>query len=241
MKLIADMHCHTIASSHAYSTILENVRVAKEKGLKYIAITDHTGEIPSSPGAWYFHNLQIIPKDIDGVCVLQGIECNVLGKSGEIDIPDLYPGQRLHWVVSSIHDCAWKGSSSLEDCTNAWINVSKNPFVNVIGHSGLVNFKYDYEEVIPIFRDNNKLVEINASSFSVRPGCRDNCKKIAEICKKCGALVIVDSDAHIAKHVGRFDSAVELLREIDFPERLIVNSSVDLFEKYLKEHTNFFG
>jgi len=42
MKFIADTHCHTVASSHAYSTILENVAEAKKKDLKYIAITDHT-------------------------------------------------------------------------------------------------------------------------------------------------------------------------------------------------------
>ena len=240
MKLIADTHCHTIASSHAYSTILENVSYAKKKGLKYLAITDHTGVIPSSPDEWYFHNLQIIPKEIDGVNILKGIESNVLGPSGNVDIPKLYPKQRLNWVVASIHDNAWSGPSDIYSCSDAWINVSKNRLVNVIGHSGLKDFQYDYEEVIPIFRDNHKLVEINASSFKVRPGCRENCKRIAEICKKTNTYVIVDSDAHIAPHVGRFDDAIELLKEIDFPENLIVNASIETFENYLKSYTNFF-
>ena len=39
--IFADMHTHTIFSLHAYSTIEENLRVAKERGLQYIAITDH--------------------------------------------------------------------------------------------------------------------------------------------------------------------------------------------------------
>ena len=241
MKFIADMHCHTVASSHAYSTILENVENAKKKDFKYIAITDHTGDIPASPGPWYFHNLRVLPRVVDGVGVLQGVEGNVTGSSGIVDIPKLMPDQKLDWIIASIHDCAWKGDNDLESCTKAWINVSKNESVNVIGHSGLVNFKYDYETVIPIFRDSHKLVEINASSIFVRPGSRDNCKKIAEICKKCRAYVIVDSDCHFAAHVGRFDPAIEILKEVDFPEELIVNANLETFESYLKKYTNFFN
>lgn len=240
MKFIADTHCHTVASSHAYSTIIENAAEAKRKGLKFMAVTDHTGVIPNSPDCWYFQNLNVIPKQIDGVNILKGIESNVMGPSGRIDIPEFKKGAELDWVIASIHEIAWQGSKDLESCSMAWVNVSKNPIVNVIGHSGLQNFKYNYEEVIPFFKENNKLVEINASSFKVRQGSYENCKKIAEICKKCGAYVIVDSDAHIANHVGRFDSAVDMLKEIDFPENLIINANLENFEKYLREFTHFY-
>ena len=240
MKIIADTHCHTIASSHAYGTILENAKDAKLRGLKYMAVTDHFGDIPGAPGSWYFHNLKILPKEIEGVRILRGIESNVLGPSGRIDIPEFKPGMELDWVVASIHEIPWVGGSSIEDCTNAWINVAENPVVNVIGHSGLINFKYDYEKVIPIFKKNNKLVEINASSFKVRPGCYDNCKKIAEVCKKYNAYVIVNSDAHFAYDVGNFKDALDLLNEVDFPENLIINANLSLFEQYLEKFTPFF-
>jgi len=241
MKFIADTHCHTVASSHAYSTILENVAEAKKKDLKYIAITDHTGAIPDAPGAWYFQNLIILPKEIDGVKILKCIESNVFGPSGRIDIPEFNERGGLDWVIASIHEVAWSGAKTIENCTKAWLNVAKNPIVNVIGHSGLVNFKYDYEQVIPVFKENHKLIEINASSFSVRRGCYENCKKIAEICKKCEAQVIINSDCHIASHVGRFDDALKLLKEINFPEYLIINANINSFENYLKNYTNFFN
>lgn len=240
MKLIADTHCHTIASSHAYSTILENAAEAKRKGLKFMAITDHVGVIPDTPGCWYFQNLRVLPKEIYGVKILKGIESNVLGPSGRIDIPEFNEGAGLDWVIASIHEIAWAGAKTVENCTKAWINVAKNPVVNVIGHSGLVSFKYDYEQVIPIFKESHKLIEINASSFLVRKGSYDNCKKIAEICKKCSAQVVVNSDCHIATHVGRFDAALDLLREVDFPENLIVNANLDTFESYVKNYTTFF-
>lgn len=31
MKLVGDLHCHTIASVHAYSTLRENITAASEK------------------------------------------------------------------------------------------------------------------------------------------------------------------------------------------------------------------
>ena len=41
MKIIADLHTHTLVSEHAYSTVNEMVQSAKEKGFLALAITDH--------------------------------------------------------------------------------------------------------------------------------------------------------------------------------------------------------
>ncbi len=237
MKIIADTHCHTVASGHAYSTIMENITEAKKQGLYAIAITDHGRTMPNPPGQWYFGNLQILPKSIDGVNILKGIEANVLNSNGDLDLPD---GVNFDWVVASIHDAAYSDNQDIDSCTNAWLNIAKNPKVNVIGHSGLPNYVYDYEKVIPIFGENNKLIEINNSSFAVRKGSNGNCKKIAEVCKKHGVSVIINSDAHFCMQIGKFDKCIKLLEEIDFPEELIINADVSRFKKYLEQHTNFF-
>ena len=50
MKIIADTHVHTIASEHAFSTVLENHAAAKKKGLRFLAVTDHTGKMPGAAG-----------------------------------------------------------------------------------------------------------------------------------------------------------------------------------------------
>ncbi|BED92748.1 MAG: PHP domain-containing protein [Candidatus Paraimprobicoccus trichonymphae] len=236
MRLIADMHCHTIASSHAYSTISENVQEAKKIGLKFLAITDHTGDMPGAPDPWYFDNLKIIPREIDDLVILKGVESNILNNNGEIDVPN----EELEWVVASIHDVAYFGDHTLKDCTNAWLNVAKNPIVNVIGHSGLCDFKYDYKKVIPEFGKNGKLVEINNSSFVIRPKSIENCKQIALLCKEYGVSIIVNSDSHFYTQIGKFDKALELLKDIDFPEKLIINSSYDRFKVYLEKYTKIF-
>ena len=44
---------------------------------------------------------------------------------------------------------------------------------------------------------------------------------------------MVDSDAHVDLDVGDHSIAMELLREVDFPEELVVNSDPEKFKKYL--------
>lgn len=72
MKIVADTHCHTLASTHAYNTLLEMVRYAKQIGLKTIGLTDHGPAMPDGPHEWHFTNLAIWPDIIEGVRVLKG-------------------------------------------------------------------------------------------------------------------------------------------------------------------------
>ena len=41
MEFRLDSHTHTLASGHAYCTLLEMVRAAADRGLELICITDH--------------------------------------------------------------------------------------------------------------------------------------------------------------------------------------------------------
>ena len=199
MKLIADTHTHTTASTHAYSTLQEMVHAAAEKGLFAIGITDHGYSMPGGPGAWYFGNLHSVPKRLENVWVLRGAEANVVDYEGHLDIPeeDL---RRLDWVVASIHSCCMPEGvvPTRELCTRLWLEVAKNPYVNVIGHSGSPDYAYDYEWVIPEFGRNGKLVEINSHSFEVRASYIPNCREIARLCMKYRVPVIVNSDAHFS-------------------------------------------
>lgn len=236
MKIIADTHCHTIASGHAYSTLEENLRVAKERGLYAIAVTDHCLKMDRSPDELHFENLRILPKYVHGVRVLRGVEANVADYKGNLDLTDKILNS-VEWVIASMHPQVLDiNLSNPSICTEAWLDVAKNPRVNVIGHSGQEFFKFDYESVIPEFGKNGKLVEINNSSFNVRPGSKDNCRDIARICKRYSVPIIVNSDSHFSSLIGKFDEALALLKELDFPESLVINSSVENFQNYLSTH-----
>ena len=82
--IIADLHTHTLASTHAYSSLTEMVRAASERGLYAIAITDHGKAMPGSPRDWYFGNLREVPLRYRGVLTLAGMEANVLDFEGRL-------------------------------------------------------------------------------------------------------------------------------------------------------------
>ena len=78
MDIVVDSHTHTIASGHAYSTILENALSAKNKGLKLLCITDHAPEMPGAPHYWHFNNQRILPRFLHDVGILRGQRSNFL-------------------------------------------------------------------------------------------------------------------------------------------------------------------
>ena len=235
-QIIADMHCHTIASTHAYSTVLENVAYAKKQGLKCIAITDHAPGITDAPHYWHFLNLKIIPRMIDDLLVLRGAEVNILDDQGNIDL-DENALRCLDWVNASFHtpSCA---PQNQEYHTRAYLNIARNPYIDVIAHSGTEAFQYDYEKGLKAFKEYGKIVELNNASFRIREGARKNCTEIAKLCKKWEIPVVVDSDAHFAMAVGVVDQVMEMLQEIDFPENLILNLDEACFFGYIKERKN---
>ncbi|MFI3325457.1 MAG: phosphatase [Clostridia bacterium] len=232
-NIIADLHTHTLACTHAYSTAAEMINSAKSKGLYAIGITDHARSMPGAPGVWYFECLDAIPKTENGVRVFKGIELNVIDFDGNTDYENHF---NLDYTIASIHNIQSLDlkNPTIEKCTNAYINLANNPKINIIGHSGTKRFEYDYEKVIPIFGQTNTLVEINSGSFIGRKESIPNCKKIAELCKKHSVPIVVNSDAHYHTDVANFSLALEMLKEIDFPEELIANSSVERLSKYFK-------
>ena len=71
MKAIIDLHTHTIVSGHAYSTVQENIEAAKHAGLKYLGMSEHAPSMPGGPHPFYFQNIYVIPKEVDGLEYLE--------------------------------------------------------------------------------------------------------------------------------------------------------------------------
>ena len=88
MKIIADTHTHTIASTHAYATITEMTAEAAKLGLYAFAVTDHGIDMPGAPQLWYFHNLCAVPSTFMGVRVIKGAEANIAEFDGSLDLPE---------------------------------------------------------------------------------------------------------------------------------------------------------
>lgn len=231
MQYLIDLHMHTIASTHAYSTVHDYIHVAKEKGLKIIAITDHGMALGDSPHRWHFVNLRILPRIIDGVGILRGIEANILNLQGEIDCDDGMYGE-LDLVLAGFHDPALQ-PMDIDRNTEALIATIKNPKVNIISHPGNPKFPIHIMEVAKAAKEYNVALEINNSSFISRKGSDENCRKVAQAVKDCGGMISFGSDSHIAYNVGNFDHCLELIKEVDFPVERIINRSPQALIEFL--------
>lgn len=236
MRTLADLHTHTCASTHAFSTIMENITAAKQRGLELLAVTDHAPGLPDAPHIWHFSTLRQFPREVDGVKLLFGIEGSVLDTQGHIDVPDDVQ-ESLDLVIASIHEPLFP-PHTFDEHTQTWLNVIKNPNIDIIGHSGRPQYTYDIDTVVKAAKEAGVLMEINNHSFVVRKGSAENCKKIAQACKKYGAPIVINSDAHMSFQIGEHETAIKMLEEIDFPEELVMNTSAEKFIKYIEDRKN---
>ncbi len=231
MRLVADLHCHTSASVHAYSTLHENIEAALMKNLKALAVTDHGIGCEDSPSVNYFDNLTSLPEYVKGMRLLRGVEANIMDYEGRLDMPDQVL-EKLDIVIASFHtSCTLPGTR--EQHTRAYIEAARNPYIHIIGHSGSAEFEYDYEKVIPVFKQYQKVVEINAHTFICREKSIKNCIRIAQLCKEYRVPVAVNSDAHSEFEVAECGKAFDMLKKIDFPEELIINVDHGRLCRYL--------
>ena len=225
MKAIIDMHTHTVASGHAYSTLHENVQFAKKHGIKILGISDHGPDMPGGPQLYFFNNLKVVPKEIDGVRVLKGMEANIMDIEGNIDHlePGALPG--LDYLIASLHTVCIQPSTK-EDNTLAILNAMEQEKVKIIGHPDDSRYPLDYEAIVKKAKEKNILLEVNNSSLSpnaFRQGARENIKTYLELCKEHGVRIIMGTDSHICFDIGVFKYAEELIEEINFPKELVIN------------------
>lgn len=232
MKIELDTHTHTIASGHAYSSLNEMAAAASEKGLTHLAITDHGPAMPGGAHLYHFHNLKIVPNYLNGVRILKGIEANIVNYGGELDV-SFETLSLLDIVIASFHPPCL-GASNVNRTTDGLIKVIENPYIDIIGHPDDSRYRFDVKNVVEAAKEHKVLLEVNNSSLlptSFRENCREGYIKLLEVCAAESLPIVMGSDAHHTSAVGQFDMALGLLKEIGFPEELIMNrSAVELFK-----------
>lgn len=228
------MHCHTIASGHAYSTVNEMTLAAARKGLSMVAVTDHAPSLPGSSNLFYFYNLWVLPEKLNGIWLLPGVELNILDKEGKVDLPPSALAD-LDVVIASLHVPCYEPTTK-DEHTSAIINAMKNPHVNVIGHLGDPRFPFDIEAVVQAAIENRVVLEINNASLhpkSFRQGGVETMRQLLLSCKEKEWPVVLGSDAHFMEDVGEFGFVEVLLKDVAMPPHLILNTSMERFKQYV--------
>ena len=238
MEFKLDMHTHTIASGHAYATVLEMIRAAADRGLELLGITEHAQGLPGTCGNMYFQNMRVIPRKMYGMEIMMGAEINILDYNGTLSLEEEFIDKNLDIRIAGIHDLCYD-IGTVSQNTQAIVKAIENPQVDIISHPDDSRIPIDYETIVDAAKENHTLLEVNNSSLdclSSRVGAWDNLQVMLKICEDKKVPVIADTDSHFADAVGVFDHVSVLLKEIDFPEELVVNSSVDFLKAEIRKH-----
>ena len=134
MKCLLDVHTHTVASGHAFSSLQEMVDAAAEKGLQILGITEHAPGIPGTCAPIYFRNLHVVPRHIKGVELLLGVELNIIDYKGTVDLDEAML-KMLDIRIAGLHSLCYT-PGTVEENTDAVIGAIRNPYVNIISHPG---------------------------------------------------------------------------------------------------------
>jgi DNA polymerase (family X) len=197
-----DLHMHTSATD-GEATLGEMVRAAVERGLAYIAITDHGQRVTMARGLDRTRllkqwdeidrlNESLAEDGTPPIVVLKGIEVDMLEKGG-LDLPDAVLA-RADWVVASLH---YGQNQPRERITSRIIEAIENPFVRSIGHptGRLINrrppYDVDIEAVIEAAARSGTFLEINANPWRL-----DLDDTHAAAAKAAGVKLVISTDAH---------------------------------------------
>lgn len=233
MKLAVDLHVHTIASGHAYSTILEIARAAREKGLAGVAITDHGPAMPGGPHGYHFSNLRRLPPVIEGVRVFRGVEANILDTEGRLDLEPRYM-KHLDLILAGFHQDCFPPGRPVEENTRALVKVMASGWVDVIVHPGNPQYQIDAEAAVQAAKEYGVALEINNSSLTgSRRGSLEVCPHIARLAAEAGIWVSLGSDSHWAGDVGELEAALSLVLEAGIKPEHILNTSVAQVEEFI--------
>jgi DNA polymerase (family 10) len=195
--LRGDLHMHTSATD-GKATLEEMCAAAVERGLDYIAITDHSKRVSMANGL-NAERLRAQWREIDRaralfpqLTILKGIECDILEKGG-MDLADDVLAE-ADWVIASVH---YGQNQPRDQITDRIIGAIRNPYVSIVAHptGRLINRRKPYEvdlgAVIQAAREHGKLLELNAN-----PARLDLDDLACGQARVQGVPIVISSDAH---------------------------------------------
>ena len=251
MTILGDYHTHTRYSDGSAS-VIEMVRVAKERGLKEIAITDHS--VSKTYRGLKKKNFERYRGEVESaraeLPVLVGVESNVVSVDGHIDVDDEMR-KKLDILLFGVHIMILYSVRGLFTfcLPNLFFNlihyvpkfqvrrnteivkrvIEKND-IDVWTHPNKY-FKLDVVEVARTCAHRGTLIELSSKKISYRPV---DFERMAAL----GCKFIINSDAHSTKRVGDTARAEEFLKNCDYNPACIINMNQTFTDYKSKKESN---
>jgi DNA polymerase (family X) len=222
-----DLHMHTTATD-GENSIEEMVEAAKQLGLEYIAITDHSQRVSMARGLTSKRLLEqwaVIDELNDklrreGFLILKGIECDIL-ENGQMDLPDEVLEQ-ADWVTASIH---YGQKQPREEITQRILNALRHPSVTAISHpTGRLlgrreAYAVDLDSMFDEAAKLGKFLEINANPWRLD---LSDIHCMAAAAKGC--QFVINTDAHSISNLGLMKYGLQVARRAGLKRSQIFNT-----------------
>ena len=231
-----DLHMHT-TSSDGKQTAEEMAEAARERGLEYIAITDHSAshgfgnDVSPDELARRIEEIRALNERVEGIEILIGTESNIL-TDGSLDYPDELLEQ-LDWVVASVHTSFRMGVAEM---TDRMIAAMEHPLTDAIGHPTGRKieirdpYALDVDRVIEAAVRTHTMLEINSA-----PDRRDLNEIHAREAARAGVPILIDSDAHSTRNLRLLSYGIDTARRAWLEPHHVANTrSLDEFRKLRK-------
>ena len=209
-----DVHMHTTASD-GHNSIREMADAALACGYQYIAITDHSKNLAMTNGLdekralEHMKRIREVDKQMEGrIRVFTGIEVDILG-DGALDLDDEVLAQ-MDVVIASVHT---RFEQSREEMTGRVLRAIENPNTRILGHpTGRLllrreAFSLDLGAVLRRAAELGVAMEHNAAPERLDLNDRD-----LRLAKELGCRIVVSTDAHDTRHVGKMEYGLRQLR-----------------------------
>jgi DNA polymerase (family 10) len=223
--LQGDVHMHTVATD-GRCTIEEMALAARDRGYKYMAITDHSKNLAFANGLddqraeEHIKTIRKVADKIQGITVLAGIEVDILAE-GELDLSDSVL-QQMDLVIASVHS---HFQQEPQQMTDRLLRAISNPNVSLLGHpTGRVllrreGYSFDYEKVFAVAAQAGVAMEHNAY-----PDRLDLCDQHLRIAKSKGVKFVINTDSHHTSHLAKIRYGVLQLRRAWLTKQDVLNT-----------------
>jgi DNA polymerase (family 10) len=213
-----DLHMHTEATD-GRDTIRQMAEDAMERGLAYIAITDHSKNLAMTNGLDDARALEHVRRirEVDAelqveykgrIRVLPGIEVDILA-DGSLDLEDSTLAQ-MDIVIASVHS---HFNQPVDEMTARVLRALDNPHVRILGHPtgrkllSREAYAINIEQILQRAAALGIAVEHNAS-----PARADLSDLHLRRARELGCKIVVNTDAHSTEELGQMRFGITQLR-----------------------------
>jgi DNA polymerase (family X) len=233
-----DLHMHTTATD-GKDDLETMVRAARDAGLEYIAITDHSQSLAMANGLdetrarAHAARIRSINDRIEGIHVLAGIECDILA-DGRMDLADDCLAE-LDIVIASVHSAFALDQDRMTDrllraLSCRWVDVLAHPTGRLILKRE--PYRFDTDRVFAAAADAGVAIEINCQIDRL-----DLDEIHARTARDRGVTLVIDSDAHSPAALGGTRWGVSIARRAWLePDDVLNTRPLETFRSMLRRN-----